>query len=304
MLGGIGNGVTSMPAFLRHPYSLVFWATLIWGLSGIYIKWVEIPVVYMASLRTLTPVLCILAWAFWKKEKLHIREQPKSVWFASGFNILRTLCYFAGFSQLPIAQGIVLMYTWPIWVVLLEGLFFKIPFERRQFVLMLLAFCGILIVQGIGFGVPFSPQSMVGGSLLLVAALANALMMLCFKKTNHTQSGIQSVFYQNLVGSVVFLPFLYMGLSLPLWKTVLSIVAALVIGIVGYVLFFAAMRRMSSSRVALLAYFEVLTNIFWATLLLNEGISARITFGGALILIAAILMRPAKTPVEPHSESS
>ena len=49
--------------------------------------------------------------------------------------------------------------------------------------------------------------------------------------------------------------------------------------------------------VALLAYFEVLTNIFWATLLLNEGISARITFGGALILIAAILMRPAKTPV-------
>ncbi len=291
---GIGDGVTSMPALLRHPYTLVFLATVIWGLSGIYIKLLAIPVSYMASLRTLAPVLVILAWSFWKGPPLHIRAQPKGVWIASAFNALRTICYFAGFVQLPIAQAIVLMYTWPIWVVVLECFFFKISFERRQFLLMMLAFVGILIVQGVGLGVPFTPQSMVGGAFLLVAALANALMVLFFKKENLSMGVVQTVFYQNLVGSLIFLPFLPMGLYIPFWKTLVSVVAAAFIGIGGYALFFAAMRRMSSSRVALLAYFEILTNIFWASLLLQEGVTLRTMVGGTLILTAAVLMRQAR----------
>ena len=105
---------------------------------------------------------------------------------------------------------------------------------------------------------------------------------------------VQTVFYQNMVGSLVFLPFLSIGLTIPVWKTLVSVVAAAIIGICGYALFFAAMRRMSSSRVALLAYFEVLTNIFWASLLLQEGITIRTMVGGTLILTAAVLMRQAR----------
>lgn len=291
---GIGDGVTNLLAVLRHPYTLVFLATVIWGLSGIYIKLLAIPVTYMASLRTLAPVLIILAWSFWKGPSLPIRGQPKGIWMASAFNAVRTLCYFAGFSQLPIAQAIVLMYTWPIWVVVLEGLFFKVPFERRQFLLVMLAFGGILIVQGVGLGVPFTPKSMLGGSFLLVAALSNALMVLFFKKEKVAMGVVQTVFYQNLVGSLVFFPFLSIGLTIPVWKTMVSVVAAVVIGIGGYALFFAAMRRMSSSRVALLAYFEILTNIFWASLLLQEGITVRTMVGGTLILTAALWMRHAR----------
>lgn len=270
---------------------MVFFATLLWGLSGIYVKWLGVPVLYLASLRTLVPVLCIVGWSFWKGPSLRFREQPKIVWIASALNAVRTICYFSGFVYLPIAQAIVIMYTWPIWVVLLEGFFFKVPFERRQFLLMILAFVGILIVQGVGFGVPLAPQNLMGGAFLLVAALANAIMLLLFKKANLQMDGVQTVFYQNLVGSFVFLPFLPIGVSLPVWKTGVAVACAVAIGIGGYALFFSAMRRMPSSKVALLAYFEVLTSIFWAALLLNEGITTRTLVGGVFILTAAVLMR-------------
>jgi drug/metabolite transporter (DMT)-like permease len=270
---------------------MVFFATLLWGLSGIYVKWLAVPVLYLASIRTLVPVLVIVGWSLCKGPSLRLREQPKMVWLASVLNAVRTICYFVGFVCLPIAQAIVIMYTWPIWVVVLEGLFFKVPFERRQFVLMLLAFVGILVIQGIGLGVPIAPQSLVGGAFLLVAALANALMLMLFKKANLHMGGVQTVFYQNLVGSLIFLPFLPLGLSIPIWKTGVAMFCAVAIGILGYGLFFSAMRRMPSSKAALLAYFEVLTSIFWAALLLREGVTLQTLVGGAFILTAAVFMK-------------
>lgn len=288
--------MTRVLALLRHPYLLIFVATVLWGLSGIYVKFLGVSVLYLASLRTLVPVALIAGWFFWRGTSLNFRTQPKAVWIASALNAVRTICYFVGFLNLPIAQAIVLMYTWPIWVVLLEGLFFKVPFERRQFVLMLVAFVGILIVQGVGFGVPLAPQSMMASGFLLVAALSNAIMLLLFRKAHVQLGGVQKVFYQNLIGSVVFLPFLPMAVSVPYWKTGVAVACAAVIGICGYAFFFSAMRRMRSSKVALLAYFEILTNIFWAWLLLNEGVIPRVFLGGALILIAAIFMRHGTEP--------
>jgi drug/metabolite transporter (DMT)-like permease len=276
---------------LGHPYVLIFVATVLWGLSGIYVKFLGVSVFYLASLRTLVPVALIAGWFVWRGTSLNVRAQPKAVWVASALNAVRTICYFVGFFHLPIAQAVVLMYTWPIWVVVLECLFFRVPFERRQFALMVVAFVGILVVQGIGFGVPVAPQNLIASGFLLVAALSNAIMLLLFRKAHVQLGGVQKVFYQNLIGSVVFLPFLPMGLSVPYWKTGVAIACAAVIGICGYAFFFSAMQRMRSSKVALLAYFEILTNIFWGWLLLNEGVTPRIFVGGALILTAAIFMR-------------
>lgn len=282
--------------FMSHPYTLVFWATMVWGFGGIYVKWLLLPILYLAALRTLVPVLITGGWAFWKGHSLG--GQPRGVWMASGLNALRTVCYFVGFTHLPIAQAVVLMYTWPIWLVVLERFFFKVPFEKRQFWLMLLAFLGIVIVQGFPQTGAFHTNYVIGGVALGVAALSNALMLLLFKKNTGQMTVSQTVFYQNIVGAILFLPFLYFGFSFPLWKTGMAVFFSAFVGIVGYVFFFAAMQRAPSSRIALLSYFEILTNIFWAYLLLHEGLTWPMLLGGTCILTAAVLMKPGnlKTP--------
>lgn len=272
-----------------HPYLLVLGATVMWGVSGVYVKILNLPLFYFASLRTLIPVVLIFGWTLWQKSTLKIHHHHGVIWIASLLNAIRTICFFIGYTYLPVSQAVVLMYTWPIWVVLLESLMFNIRLEYRQIALTCLAFAGILIVQGVGTS-SFGLTSSVGGIALLVAALANAGMLLLFKKANVHLSAVQTIFYQNIVGSLVFLPFFPTIMTVPAWKTSVAIAYAAFVGIGGYLLFFLALQKLRSSRASLLSYFEVITNVFFASLLLHEPISRHALVGGGLIVISAILM--------------
>ena len=82
-----------------------------------------------------------------------------------------TFCYFRAIELLPLSTAAILLYTSPIWVMLMSALFFRERITARKLLALALAFAGCVLVSGLRGG-----QSDGGGLLYgLGAGFASAM---------------------------------------------------------------------------------------------------------------------------------
>ena len=63
-----------------------------------------------------------------------------------------TVCYFTAISMMPLSTAAILLYTSPIWIMLMSVLFFREKVTVRKIFALLLAFGGCVLVSGISGG--------------------------------------------------------------------------------------------------------------------------------------------------------
>jgi len=66
--------------------------------------------------------------------------------------------------------------------------------------------------------------------------------------------------------------------------------------VVGYLLFFAAMKRLNALTVSGLSYIEVLSGIAFGMVLFGDRLTWNIALGGLLILGSALYLRTTNEP--------
>lgn len=239
----------------------------------------------MAWFRTAVPILFLIP-SLIKDKQLHFRGNTKKMLLASFINAIRMYLYLLAFIYTSIGNAVVLFYTYPLFVTAIEYLFFKQKLKKAQTWFLILAFIGIVITY-LGKPFSFASDDFIGMLSAIGASIGYAVTVILFKSETPNYSKNQLIFYQNLIGALVFVPFL-IGLSeVELPQIGIGILYGLLIGIVVFKLFFYGLKELTAATATTLMYLEVVSAIVLGYFVLDEKLSWNIFAGGSLILISS-----------------
>ena len=190
-----------------------------------------------------------------------------------------------------ISKAIGMLYTWPIFLTVLGIIFLGEKVSKRTKILLLIAFIGILVTYS-GETISLDNRDLIGMGLMLGVAILNATVMIIFKKELESYSPTEIVLYENCVGSVIFLPFLfYYFRTLTSEAVVLGTLYGFLIGFVGSTLLYFGSTRIKVSVASILCYVEVISAILFGIIFFNEVVSWNMIIGGCMIIASATLVR-------------
>ncbi len=140
------------------PSLLILLAGCLWGSMGLFVHTMEdagLSNMQMVELRAaITTIVLFSALAIIKPTLLRIKL--RHIWCFLGTGILSVVffnyCYITTISASSMAVAAVLLYTSPIFVMLLSRLLFKEKLTAKKWIALCLAFAGCLLVSGIVSG--------------------------------------------------------------------------------------------------------------------------------------------------------
>ena len=271
-----------------HPHFHALFASLIWGSTGVVVKYLNLPPTTITYFRFAVPVT-ILAIFFKSRNNGFPKLNNKLMLFTSILNAVRMPFYFASFLLTSIANAVIILYTWPIFVTIFSAIFLKERITRRNITQILLAFIGIIIIYS-NKQFSFEDKDFLGMSLGLLSALTYSFTVIIYKRESQKYSKYEIIWYQNLVGAFAFLPFPFFNRPfLQPGQLFLLTGYGGMIGLIGFAFFFSALKKIKASVTALFTYFEVISAMTLGMVFFKETLTGNIIFGGLLIIGSTVM---------------
>jgi len=275
-------------------YFEVVVAAVIWGSAGVFVKYLDLPPATLSFFRLAVPTLILLAYFTVKGIRL-FRGDNKMILLASLLNIAKTFLYFVGFTFTSIGNAVIVFFTWPIFAALLEVSFLKEKMTRKNMLLLAVAFFGIVLVY-LNRKIRFSDSDFIGMAAMTLCALINAVSMVIFKKVSKKYSKYEMIFYQNVMGAAVFFPFIFINSPLPSFsQSMVAVFYSALVGLMGFVLYFSALKKIKVSTASFLTYFEPVSAILLGMVLFAEKMTWNMAAGGVLIVVSAVMLKAEET---------
>ena len=279
----------------RKAFLLIVGAALLSGISGVIIKLMSIPATSMAWLRMTTPTIILGVYLVYHKRRI-FKKGYKIMLLGSAFNATRMFFYFVAFIYTSISNAIIVVYTWPIFATILSAIFLKEKISTRQIILLMSSFGGILFIYG-NHDFSFSNEHFIGLTAGVLAAFFYSCSIIIFKSQTSSFSPFETIFFQNSLGVLVFLPFFLTNTPAPQpldWT--LGITHGVVIGIIMFGMFFLGLRKVKASTASIITYLEIIVAISLSILVMDEQLSLQTIIGAVIIIGSTLLLRKEKSP--------
>ena len=203
-----------------------------------------------------------------------------------------TYCYFRAIELLPLSTAAILLYTSPIWVMLMSALFFREKVTGRKLLALALAFLGCVLVSGLSRG-----GGAKGLLLGLGAGFGYALYSILGTIALRRYRPLTVTFYTFLIaaaGSFLLCERTALCSALSAVRTdgMLWLVpaAALVTAVIPYLSYTVGLRSTEASRAAILATVEPVVATVLGALVYREHLSLPAFLGILLVLSAIVLL--------------
>jgi drug/metabolite transporter (DMT)-like permease len=135
---------------------LIIIAGLFWGSMGIFVRHLNnlgFSSIQVACLRLTTAGILfalILLIRDRKGFKIALRDIPLFLALGLVSILFFTCCYFTAIRLMTMSTAAILLYTSPIWVMVLAIIFLKEKFTIQKLIALILAFAGCVLVSGFG----------------------------------------------------------------------------------------------------------------------------------------------------------
>ncbi|MDC7241381.1 MAG: DMT family transporter [Spirochaetales bacterium] len=264
--------------------------------SGLYIKSLPFSSLALTGYRMCIPFLCLLPLMIRRKVALGPPRRRKQVVIASVFNGIRMLLYVLAYKLTSIASAVVLLYLWPLFALIINGIYRREKPNLREIVLILLAIGGVVLLN-FQKGFSFSGEAMLGNISMILSALIFSVATLIFKEALKDHDEGEVVYFQNALGALVFLPFMIAeSVGAPAAEIGLGLVYGLSVGILAWGFYFFALKRLPLFQYSALTYIEVFFGVVFGILFVAEDMTLLKTAGIALVLLASVLSRFSPSP--------
>lgn len=258
-------------------------------------------VAWRAAIGGVVAIALLLALRQTMGRRRRLRDIPtRDRWFVAFgalANLFLNLAMFIAFVRIEIGLALLLFYTYPAFVAVVSVLWFGERLDAVRWSALGISTAGlVLTLAGAGEIGALDP---LGVCLSLLAAFTQAFYVLAARHgfarippieaaaTTMTGAALGYVVIALITGQLA-------SLAAPLAsrEALWPVVWAGVIGAGIPTLFFiTGIRRLGAPRAAILATLEPVVGVFLAALLLNEQPAALQLVGGALILVAAVLLQ-------------
>jgi drug/metabolite transporter, DME family len=255
-------------------------AALLWSTGGLFIKWTQLSAFELTFGRSL--LAAVVVAFFTRREGFRLNRMTilTSLLYAA-----LLLLFVVATKLTTAANAIFLQYTAPIYVLLLEPLFYKEKFRRADLVTVVVCIAGMSLF----FIGKLRPQDVSGNLAALASGLCFAFYILLLR---HPQSQrvnrASSVIYGNLLLVIITAP---AGIAALEHMTLRDTGSVLYLGVfqigVAYTLFTLGMARgVRSLDASIVGYIEPVLNPLWVFLFLGERPTNWALVGGAIIIAA------------------
>jgi len=264
------------------PLFLVLAAALLWSTGGLFIKWTTLSAFELTFGRSLLAALVVAFFTRHEGFRLNAMTVLTSLLYAA-----LLLLFVIATKLTTAANAIFLQYTAPIYVLILEPLFYKEKFRRADLITVAVCIAGMSLF----FIGKLRPQDVSGNLAALASGLCFAFYILLLR---HPQSRrvnrASSVIYGNLLLVIFTAP---VGIAALEQMTMRDAGSVLYLGVfqigVAYTFFTLGMARgVRSLDASIVGYIEPVLNPLWVFIFLNERPSNWALVGGSIIIAAVV----------------
>ena len=134
---------------------LIILAGCFWGSMGIFVRKLAsygFTSVQIVSIRVTLAALIFSGLLLARDRsgfRISLRDLPLFLGLGFGSILFFTVCYFTAITMMSLSTAAILLYTSPIWIMLMSVLFFREKLNRRKILALILAFAGCILVSGI-----------------------------------------------------------------------------------------------------------------------------------------------------------
>ena len=266
------------------PLLLVLGAAILWSTGGLFIKATHLSAFELSFGRSLLAAIVIAVFTRREGFGLNRISAITSILYAA------LLILFVVATKLTTAaNAIFLQYTAPVYVLILEPLFYKEKFRARDFVTVAACVAGMSLF----FVGKLRPEDVTGNLFALASGVCFALFFLLLRHSKARQvNRAASAIYGNLIVVVLCAPVFFKAMGRGISADDLARITYLGVVQIGfaYLLFTAAMARgVRSLDAGIIGYVEPVLNPIWVFLFLGERPSGWAIIGGAIIIASVIV---------------
>jgi len=278
-------------------YALVAGSFAIMGLIGTLVAWATAPESALLVLRFVIAGTT-LGIVFARRHPL-AGARDRAVWprllLMGAIDAVSMLLFFVAMRATGVAIGMFLQFLAPVWVAVVAPRILHSRTDRIVYPALALALGGLAVILAPSFFGEAARLPWWGVAAGLGAGAGYAAFQLSVKDLTSRVSSVGIVIAEAWIDVAVLLP-------LALWQTVgagyqlttRDLAAGLILGLVctalAYTMWTEGVGRIRVQHSSILGYLEPVTAPIYALLLLGQSISGWTITGGALIVLAGILV--------------
>jgi drug/metabolite transporter (DMT)-like permease len=280
-------------------YLLILLAIIFWGTSFVATKTVlnEIKPVTIIILRLILASILLTTIALFTKRKFSINLKNHSwIFILALVAVFHLWIQVTGLQYTTAANTGWIIGTAPVFMAILGFVFYKEKITLLQFLGILVAVAGLLLLIGKGDITNIGLIENQGDLLVLASAFTWGVYSMVNKKISLSYSPLMTILYLFLMMAVIIIPFnlnsetinSVINLSPVSWMWILFL--GIFCSGVAYVIWAQALRDMESAKVGAFLYFEPLVTVIAAWIYLNEEITLLMIFSGMLITAGVFIV--------------
>lgn len=277
-------------------YLYVFAAGSLWGIISLFLK----PMLNLGFSQIQTVTLrCLVAAAVLGvymliKDKSLFRFKLRDIWCFLGTGLVSlmffSICYFYSMTYNGVCVAVILLYTSPVFVMLLSLPLFKEKITYKKLIAVVLTVAGCVFVSGAAGG---QSIGFVGIVLGICSGLGYALYSIFSRyalQRNYNSMTIS--FYTFLFCGLGCLPFaspVSMALSLSPKAVLYSLGLGVVCCVMPYILYTKGLEYVDNTRASVIVAVEPVVASLIGVFVYNESVTAVKLLGVALVLSAVVI---------------
>ena len=229
-----------------------------------------------------------------------LRIRLRDIWLFIGTGIvsitLFSFCYFTCMTVSEASIAVVLLYTSPIFVMLMSAIFFKEKVTKRKVAALVMTFIGCVLVAGLLGGsahmTPFAPA--VG----IASGFFYATYSIFGRKALERYDTLTITFYTFVMSTIACLVIGNPGAVVSLAVANPPIIGyylglGILCTIAPYLLYTAGLKYLETSRAAILATIEPVVGSLLGILAYGESVGVQ-KIAGILLVLAAVVLASLK----------
>lgn len=274
----------------KRSYLEVHLAVFLFGMTGLFGKFIELSPFIIALGRVFVAAIFILLWLVLSKEPLGLNSSSdyKKLFVMGILLALHWTTFFASIQLSNVAIGILTFSTFPVFVSLFRPLIDGDRIAKKE------VFFGFITIVGILFILPLKDvfsETMAGSIVGVFSGAIYAVFTIYNEKLVKIYSGKKVAFYEQLGATVFLLPSLFILRPAVTTRDIgLIILLGTLFTGVAHTMFISGLKHVSAYMASIITMLEPLYSIVLAYFLLGETLSVNTALGGVIILSTVVFI--------------
>lgn len=279
---------------------LILLAGCFWGSMGIFVRRLSacgFSAIQIVSIRVTLAALAFCALLRVKDRagfKISPRDIPLFLGLGFGSILFFTVCYFTAISIMPLSTAAILLYTSPIWIMLMSVLFFREKMTVRKALALALAFAGCVMVSGVtGEGLTLTGL-LVGLGSGIGYGLYSILGTIALRRYSPYTVTAYTFLFAAVGSWLICRPAqmlsTFAAAPEPARLALFCGLTALVTAVIPFLAYTLGLRTVEASRAGILATVEPMVATLFGIIAFGEPLTVASGLGILLILMAVVLL--------------